>query len=113
LTAFALADLWLGMSITRTVTISFLTLALAQLWHVFNMRDQGSDFFRNDVVRSPYIWGALVLCLGLLLIAVYVPILANLLQLENPGIAGWSLALGLSTVPWVVGQILKQIQFQE
>lgn len=112
LTGFALADVWLGMPSSKAVTISFLTLAMAQLWHVFNMRDRGSDFFRNDIVRSPYIWGALVLCIGLLLIATYVPVFANFLELENPGITGWSFILGLSLIPWVVGQLLKQVQTQ-
>jgi len=106
--AFALADLWLGMSTTRTVTVSFLTLALAQLWHVFNMREQGSDFFRNDILRSRYIWGALALCLGLLLVAMYIPLLSQLLELEALGLTGWTLALGFSAIPWIVGQALKQ-----
>jgi len=110
LSGFALADTWLGLPASKSVTISFLTLALAQLWHVFNMRDHGSDFFRNDIVRSPYIWGALVLCVGLLLLAVYVPVFAGFLELVDPGISGWSFIVGLSLIPWVVGQLLKHVQ---
>jgi Ca2+-transporting ATPase len=72
------------------------------------MREQGSDFFRNDIMRSRYIWGALVLCLGLLLIAIYFPMLSQLLELEGPGFSGWALALGFSAIPWIVGQMLKQ-----
>jgi Ca2+-transporting ATPase len=60
--AMALSLSWLGMAQARAVTISFLTLAFAQLWHVFNMRDHGSHPLRNDVVRNPYVWGALALC---------------------------------------------------
>jgi Ca2+-transporting ATPase len=111
--AFALADFWMGMSTSRTVTISFLTLALAQLWHVFNMRDSGSRVFKNDIVRSPYIWGALFLCLGLLIIAIYVPFLANLLKLEALGFLGWGLAMGFSIIPLIIGQFLKQVRIQE
>ena len=36
--AFALALNWLQVDVDRAVTISFLTLAMAQLWHVFDMR---------------------------------------------------------------------------
>ena len=107
---FTLADSWLGMSTSGTVTIAFLTLALAQLWHVFNMRDRGSDLFRNDIIRSPYIWGALALCIMLLLLAVYVPLIADLLDLEDPGIAGWSFVLGLSLIPLVIGQLSKHVR---
>ncbi|WP_372837320.1 cation-translocating P-type ATPase, partial [Puniceibacterium confluentis] len=39
LAAFLVAQTSLGMTPDEAVTVSFLTLALAQLWHVFNMRD--------------------------------------------------------------------------
>jgi Ca2+-transporting ATPase len=103
----ALALVGLGMQQERAVTISFLTLAFAQLWHVFNMRDRGSGFVDNEVVRNPWIWGALVLCTALLVAAVYVPGLSSLLRVEDPGLAGWALVLGASLLPWVVGQIFK------
>lgn len=98
-----------GMAQERAVTISFLTLALAQLWHVFDMRDRGSDLLNNDVVRNPYVWGAVVLCVGLLLAAVYIPFLANLLSIVQPGLSGWGLILGMSLIPLVIGQVLKEI----
>jgi len=98
---------WLGFGERRAVTVSFLTLALAQLWHVFTMRDPGSHPLRNDVVRNPWIWGALALCAGLLLAAVYLPGLAGVLGLLDPGRRGWALALGLSLVPWAVGLVLR------
>ena len=57
--ALALAYLGLGMQQGRAVKISFLTLAFAQLWHVFNMRDQGSSFLDNKVVRNRWLGGPL------------------------------------------------------
>ena len=107
--ALALAMLWLGMEQSEAVTVSFLTLAFAQLWHVFNMRDRDSGFIRNDITQNRWVWGALALCSGLLLLAVYVPGLANLMKVRNPGAEGWGLILGMSFVPWAVGQILKEI----
>jgi Ca2+-transporting ATPase len=98
---------WLGMEEGQAVTVSFLTLAFAQLWHVFNMRDQDSSLLRNEVTRNPFVWGALVLCTGLLLLAVYLPVLADVLKVVHPGLKGWALVLVMSFVPLVVGQILK------
>ena len=103
----ATALLGLGMDQQRAVTISFLTLAFAQLWHVFNMRDQGSGFVDNEVVRNPWVWAALVLCIALLVAAVYVPGLNTLLKVEDPGLTGWGLVLGASLIPWVIGQIFR------
>ena len=102
--AFALAIFWLGMDSSRAVTVSFATLALAQLWHVFNMRDLGTRFFRNDVTRNPYAWGAVILCAGIVALAVYSPGLAQILKLRDPGLAGWALILGASAIPWALGQ---------
>jgi Ca2+-transporting ATPase len=103
--ALAVALAGLGMAQDRAVTISFLTLAFAQLWHVFNMRDSGSGFLDNEVVRNRWVWGALALCTGLLVAAVYLPGLNTLLKVEDPGLAGWVLILGASLLPWLAGQI--------
>jgi Ca2+-transporting ATPase len=53
-----------GIDEARAVTLSFLSLVLAQLWHVFNMRDRGTHLIRNDITRNPYVWGALALCVA-------------------------------------------------
>jgi Ca2+-transporting ATPase len=105
--ALGLAHAVLGMTGRHAVTVSFLTLAFAQLWHVFNMRNRGSNVFRNDVTRNPFVWGALVLCVGLLLAAVYVPGLSVVLKLVNPGATGWAVVLGMSVIPLVTGQVVK------
>ncbi|MBD3414826.1 MAG: HAD-IC family P-type ATPase [Candidatus Aminicenantes bacterium] len=103
--ALALAMVCLGMAQERAVTISFLTLAFAQLWHVFNMRDRGSNFFVNDITRNLYVWGALFLCVALLIMVVYIPVLAAVLKLVDPGFKGWALVFGMSLLPFFIGQI--------
>jgi Ca2+-transporting ATPase len=107
--SFALAFTWLGLEEDRAVTISFLTLAFAQLWHVFDMRDAGSNFLHNDVTGNPFVWGALALCVGLLLVAVYVPVFAGVLNVVNPTEREWGLIIGMSLIPWAVGQVVTQI----
>ncbi|MCA9969913.1 MAG: cation-transporting P-type ATPase, partial [Anaerolineales bacterium] len=76
---------WFDMSRGQAVTISFLTLAAAQLWHVFDMRDIATNPLRNKITTNPTIWGALTLCTLLLLLAVYLPGLSDVLQTDNPG----------------------------
>lgn len=107
--ALAAAVLWLDMDQGRAVTVSFLTLAFSQLWHVFNMRDRGSGFIRNEITRNQWIWGALALCILLLLIAVYVPGLAKVMSVTKPGTKGWVLIIGMSLIPWVTGQVVKEV----
>jgi Ca2+-transporting ATPase len=109
LAVFGFALKRLDISTDHAVTISFLTLAFARLWHVFNMRDRGSGFLNNEVTRNPFIWGALALCTALLLAAVYTPGLSRVLRMEPPGMSGWLLIFGMSLVPWIVGQAQKEI----
>lgn len=103
--ALVLATRWLGLSEAQGTTTAFLTLAFAQLWHVFNMRDPGSGVFRNNVTRNPYIWGALAICTALLFGAVYVPGLSTVLKTVDPGPRGWTIVLIGSLIPWIVGQL--------
>jgi len=109
LLAFGVALKALTVDAERAVTISFLTLALAQLWHVFNMRGAGSGVLRNEITGSRYVWGAVGLCVGLLLIAVYVPVVAGVMGLTRPGLGEWLLVLLCSALTWVLGQGAKVI----
>jgi Ca2+-transporting ATPase len=62
----------------------------------------------NEIVQNPYVWMALGLSVGLLLLAVYLPFLADLLKLSNPGIKGWLLVLIASSMTCVVGQLVRR-----
>lgn len=94
----------LGMDVDQAVTVSFLTLSISRLLHVFNMRSPESGLLDNEISRTPYVWGALALCLGLLLLAVYWPPLASILSVVPPGLNGWLLIGGASVVPLILGQ---------
>ena len=102
--AFVLSIYGLGLDTPASVTVAFLTLALGQLWNVFNLRDPEAGLIRNDVTRNPYVWGAIGLCLGLIALALWLPALADLLQLASPGAEGLALAATASFAPLVLGQ---------
>ncbi len=107
LTAFALAFKVYGMETKEAVTVSFLTLSFARLWHVFNMKSWGSGVIRNEVTRNPFVWGALVICVGLLAAAVWIPYLAMVLRIVPPDTNGWTLIGVFSVIPFIVVQIIK------
>ncbi len=107
--AMAIAMLYLDFELSKAITVSFCTLALAQLWHVFNMRSNMSKPLDNEIVRNPWIWGAVVICICLTLMAVYLPFLANILELEDPGMNGWTLILGMSLVPLLTAPFIRMM----
>ena len=107
--AFVVALTVLDCSDEEAMTVSFLTLALAQLWNVFNMRDPRSPLIRNDIVMSGFIWGALALCVAILGVALYTPAFRSVLTITPPDAVQWALILGASLVPLLIGQIGKLV----
>ena len=106
--ALVLARQWLDLDSRSVVTVTFLTLAFAQLWHVFNMRHPRSGLLRNEVTRNPWLWAALALCTVLVAAPPYVAPLAHVLSLTPPTPAMWAIILGMSVAPLVVTQIVTQ-----
>ena len=102
--ALALARLELDLDSRSVITVTFLTLAFAQLWHVFNMRELHSAMFSNEVTRNPWVWAALALCTVLLAAPPYIPTVADVLHLAPPSAAMWAIILVLSLLPTLVIQ---------
>jgi len=109
LASFWIAMTQLNLDAAESVTISFLTLAFAKLWHIFNMRDRDSGPLRNEITTNLYVWAALAFSTLLLLGAVYLPGISTVLNLKGPGSQGWATILAMSVVPLIVGQVLKAI----
>lgn len=107
--AMAIAHFVLGFDNTGAVTVSFCTLSLSQLWHVFNMRDRASHWLNNEISRNVWVWAAILLCLLLILGAVYIPGVNSLLGLSDPGIDGWLLIFFMSLLPLLLGPLFRNI----
>ncbi|MBD3290753.1 HAD-IC family P-type ATPase, partial [candidate division KSB1 bacterium] len=107
-----LGSLWIGLNVLKletksAVTMSFLTLGFSRLFHVFNMRDSKSHFFRNEVMTNPFVWGAVGLCTVMLLAAVYLPGLNTILETVKLDSRQWAVIMGMSLMPLVIGQLVK------
>jgi len=109
LSAMAVALLYLGFDQEKAVTVAFCTLALAQLWHVFNLRGNLKHVINNEITRNIWIWLALALCMTLILAAVYTPVLHDVMKLSDPGSAGWMVIVVGSLVPLVAAPVVRWI----
>ncbi|MFT7620003.1 MAG: Ca2+-transporting ATPase, partial [Planctomycetota bacterium] len=97
----------LERTVESATTVAFLTLAFAQLWHVFNMRNKSAPFFRNDITENFWIWGALALCTLLLFGALFIPVVAAVLELQIPTMTEWALIGVFSIIPVLVGLVVS------
>ena len=71
------------------------------------MRDQ--RLFRNEITQNKWIWLALLVCLVLVLSAIYVPALGDVLVLTDPGARGWALILSASIVPLLTAPFVSAL----
>ena len=101
---------WLDLEGDALVTVSFLTLAFGQLFHVFNMREAGVPIFRNAVTLNPYVWLAVAFCSVILLVAVYLPPVADALSITPPSGDQWLVILVASALPLLFGVLSRLLR---
>ena len=99
-----------GVGLRRAVTIAFMTLALAQVFHAFNARSRTRSALTARLFTNPWLWGAVLLCLVLQVAAVYVPLLQVALRTVPPSARDWALIAGAALTPVVVVELVKAVQ---
>jgi len=93
----------------HATTVGFMTLALAQIFHLTTARGVTSSEPSTSVRSNPYALGAAGLSIGLQIIAVYVTPVAQVLQTVRPGLSDWLIIIGLAAVPALVGQAIRLV----
>ena len=93
----------------RASTLCFMTLALAQLWHLGNARARGTVVARGRWLANPFAVVAVAVGVALQLAAAAIPGLASVLSVVPPTPADWMVILALSAIPAVAGQLLKRV----
>ncbi len=91
--------------------MAFLTLALAQLFHVFNMASRTSGFIKNEITRNPFVWMALGICAVLLVMVFQFEGLGSILGLETLQLAHWGICILSALFPVVVVQGFRWIRW--
>lgn len=107
--AFFLSIEELRLSTKGSVSVAFLTLALAQLWHVFNMGTPGATALGGQVARNKFVWAAVAFCLLLLGVTMYWQPAASILSLEPLGSIALLLALTASVLPLLAGVVVRRV----
>lgn len=87
--------------------IAFITLAFAQLFHVFNMAAFDSKVFINDITKNKYVWLAVVICTGFMVLVFVSPKMRLVLDLDFLPTKIWLLAILASLFPLVLIQLYK------
>ena len=112
LTAFFVGMRWHGTEgegLRRAVTMGFMTLALAQIFHAFNARSQRRSAFTRPFT-NPWLLAAVLACLILQLAAVYWPLLQRLLRTVPLTAMELLVVAACSLAPVVVVEVVKLLR---
>jgi Ca2+-transporting ATPase len=91
----------------RATTVAFMTLALAQVFHTFNVRSRARSAFSRGLLANPWLWGAVGLCLLLQVAALHLPILQRTLRTLPAGRGDWGIIAACSLAPIGLVEIVK------
>jgi P-type Ca2+ transporter type 2C len=110
LSAFAVGMRWYGVEgqgLRHAVTIAFMTLAMAQVFHAFNARSRSRSALMSRLFTNGWLWGATGICVTLQLAAVEVPILREVLKTVALSWADWGVVAAGALTPVVVVELVK------
>ncbi|MBI2271939.1 MAG: cation-translocating P-type ATPase [Bacteroidetes bacterium] len=89
--------------------ILFFTLIFSQLLHVLNM-GSGPSFFKSEVFRNIYIWGAIAFSVAILIgIYVFEPV-RKVLSLYEMSASDWFISIAAGVISLIIIQIAKKIK---
>ncbi len=91
------------------ISMAFLTLAMCEICHAFNMRSLHGSIFKMKN-QNWWLWGAGVLSLLLTTVVIEVPFLANAFDLAHLDLMEYGIAFGLAVLIIPIVEIVKLIQ---
>ena len=89
--------------------VTFITLAFAQLFHVFNMSSPHSKLLVNEVTKNKFVWLAILICTGLMLLVFAVPQIRVVLGLAVLPGKVWMVSMLAALLPLLLIQLYKFI----
>jgi len=94
----------------HATTVAFLTLGLAQLFHVFNSRFETGSAFKQGFFSNRAIWAALGLTILLQIAAVSLPIAQTILKTVSPSPMEWLVVAAASLSPALLVELYKLLR---
>lgn len=96
-----------GEGLKHAITLSFMTLALAQVVHVFSSRSQTRSAFDKGLFKNGWLWTAVGSCVLLQVAAVSLPFLRRVLHTVPLSGTDWGIVAGCALLPFFVIEIVK------
>ncbi|MGI6664223.1 MAG: cation-translocating P-type ATPase [Christensenellaceae bacterium] len=103
------AGVWEFVNSPDGMTMAFITMSMAEIFHSFNMRSQRGSLFTMKK-HNKYLYGAAILSFVLTLAVIYVPPIANIFGFEVISFVEYMVAMGLALLIIPIVEVVKLIQ---
>lgn len=91
------------------MTMAFLTMSMAEIFHSFNMRSQRQSIFRMHHQNKFLIWAGIA-SLALTTAVLYIPFLANAFGFQHINLLEYAVAMGLAVLIIPMVELVKLFQ---
>lgn len=91
------------------MTMAFLTMSMAEIFHSFNMRSQRQSVFKLKS-HNKYLWAAMIGSFVLTTIVLFVPFLSNAFGFEHISLLEFAIAILLAITVIPIVEIIKLVQ---
>ena len=98
---------WTGIDVKTAETMAFVTLSLCELFRSFTCRSERLSIFQIGVFSNPWLVGAFLLSVSLLVPTVLAPFLQPIFDTHPLGLHEWGVVVGLALIPAVTEEITK------
>ena len=106
---FVMFDPACGTAEMQGMTMAFLTMSMAEIFHSYNMRSQRGSIFKLGG-HNLFLLGSMLLSLVLTAAVIEIPFLANLFDFATIDIGEYLVALGLAVTVIPIVELVKLIQ---
>ena len=100
---------WMSLPPEVINNMAFYTLVVGQLLNIFNMPLRKSSFFNNEVTKNTWVWGALILCILIVVVSNLIPSVAMVLSLVTLSLSQWGIIIAAGFSSLVLTQIALRI----
>jgi Ca2+-transporting ATPase len=103
------AGTWEFVNSADGMTMAFLTMSMAEVFHSFNMRSQRGSVFSLKT-HNKYLYGAMLLSMLLTAAVIFVPFLSNAFGFESISLVEYAVSMGLAVLVIPIVEIVKFFQ---
>ena len=107
--AYLVGSGWHFVSSDKGMTMAFLTLSMAEVFHSFNMRSRHGSIFKIRK-QNMVLWGSAALATALTAAVIYIPFMAKLFEFSSVSAAEYFISVGIALAVIPIVELVKLIE---